>query len=74
MEVECASAMVGVHSVHVHHEDILTNTRRAMVRVMWGADLGCNGCELDFGSKMKFEAHKLFFIFYLETMIIRALH
>ena len=74
MEVKRASAMVGVRSVHGLHKDILTNTRWATVRVRWGANLGYLGCELDFGPKIKVEAHELFFIFHLETMIIRALH
>ena len=51
MEVGRASAMVGVHLVHGHHEDILTNTRRATVRVKCGADLGRIRCELDLGLK-----------------------
>ena len=73
MEVERASAMVGARSVHGHHEDILTNTRRATVRVRWGADLGRLGCELDIGPKTKFEARELVFIYHLETIVIRAL-
>ena len=44
-----------------------------MVRVRWGANLGHNGCELDLGPKIKFEAHELLFIFHLETKVIRAL-
>ena len=51
MEVGRASAMVGARSVHGRHEDILMNTRRAMVRVKCGANLGRIGCELDMGLK-----------------------
>ena len=72
-EVGRASAMVVRALVHGRHEVILTNTRRATVKVMWGAGLGHFQAESDIGPKMKFEARVLLFIFHLETKVIRAL-
>ena len=69
-----SSAMVGHALVHGRHEVILTNTRRATVKVMWGAGLGHFQAKSDIGPKMKFEACELILIFHLETVVIRALH
>ena len=60
--------------VHGRHGVILSNTRRATVRGRWDAVLGRLWSELVQGPKMKFEARELLFIFYLGTMVVRALH